>query len=145
MTLVSTRLTCDGKVRVKVYGRRRKIFKVLFLDKYRRKAFRNSKFVLERLNFNIIEETPAMRAINVDYEDEGITHTQQVEIEDKVLRTLFNPGPEIQELCLSLKLEYPMIFKYDGKGVFDVSILGKLSEKEEGDNEKFVTYVIRPR
>jgi hypothetical protein len=77
MTLVRTRLTCDGKVRVKVSGRRRKIFEVLSLDKYRRKAFRNLRFIIEHLNFHIIEELLTMRAINIDYEDGGITPYSQ--------------------------------------------------------------------
>ena len=145
MTLARTRLTCDGKVRVKVSGQRRKVFEVPFLDKYRRKAFRNLRLILERLNINVIEEKLVTRVVNVDYEDGRTTYTHNVEVEDTVLRASFNPGPEILELCPSLKREYPILFKYDGKGVFNVSTIGKLSEEEEADIEKFVTYCVKPQ
>jgi len=80
MVLTRVRLTRDGKVTVKVPGRRRKIFEVLFLDKYWKKAFRNLRFVLECLNINILKEKPIKRTIKMNYEDGGTIHTGQLEL-----------------------------------------------------------------
>jgi len=144
MTLIRTRLTRDGKIRVKISGRRRKIFEVFFLDRYRKKSFRNLRYVLERFNIKVIEEMPIMRRIDVDYEDKGIFHSQQVEVEDKVLHSILNPRTETREICPHLKREYTIVFRYDGKGTFDLSTLGNSSEEEEADIEKFAKYLLMP-
>ena len=143
MVLTRIRLTRDGKVTVKVPGRRRKIFEVLFLDKYWKKAFRNLRFVLECLNINILKEKPIKRTIKMNYEDGGTIHTGQLEVNDKVLHVLFIPPPQIQESYASLKHKYRIIFKYDGRGIFHVSLRGGISKSEEEDIQKFVTYVVK--
>lgn len=71
------RLTRDGKVRVKVPGRKKEIFEVLFLDEYRRKALRNLRFVLARLNLDTFEEIPVERAVNINYEKGGEASFQE--------------------------------------------------------------------
>ena len=139
------RLTRDGKVRVKVPGRKKEIFEVLFLDEYRRKAFRNLRFVLARLNLDTFEEIPVERAVNINYEEEGETHTHQLRIRDEVLNVLLNPSPQIQELCPSLKRKCQMLFRYNGRGIFDLSTSGKIGKEEEEDIEKFVRYVVKPQ
>jgi len=139
------RLTRDGEVRVKVPGRKREIFEVLFLDEYRRKAFRNLRFVLARLNLDTFEEIPVKRAVNINYEEEGEAQTHQLRIRDEVLNVLLNPSPQIQELCPSLKRKCRMLFRYNGRGIFDLSTCGNISEEEEEDIEKFVRYVVKPQ
>jgi len=139
------RLIHNGKVRVKVPGRKREIFEVLFLDDYRKKAFRNLRFVLARLNLDTFEEIPVERAVNINYEEEGEAQTHQLRIRDEVLNVLLDPSPQIQELCPSLKHECQMLFRYNGRGIFDVSTSGKIGKEEEEDIEKFVRYVVKPQ
>ena len=139
------RLTRDGKVRVKVPGRRREIFEVRFLDEYRSRAFRNLRFVLARLNLDTFEEIPVQRAVNIDYEEGGETHTHQLKIGDEVLSVLFDQPPQIQGLCPSPERKCQILFRYNGRGIFDVSTSGGKSEKEEGDIEDFVRYVVKPQ
>ena len=138
------RLTYDGKVKVKVPGRRREVFEVPFLDKYRKRAFRNLRFTLQHLNMEIIEEKSIKRAIEVSYEDEGVIHNHKLQVEDKTLHVLFIPPQGAHRLCPSLKGKYKIIFSYEGKGVFNASPVGELSEKEKEDIERFVRYILRP-
>ena len=138
------RLTYDGKVKVKVPGRRREVFEVPFLDKYRKRAFRNLRFTLQHLNMEIIEEESIKRAIEVSYEDEGVIHNHKLQVEDKTLHALFIPPQGTHRLCPSLKGKYKIIFSYEGKGVFNASPVGELSEKEKEDIERFVRYILRP-
>ena len=138
------RLTYDGKVKVKVPGRRREVFEVPFLDKYRKRAFRNLRFTLQHLNMEIIEEESIKRVIEVSYEDEGVIHNHKLQVEDKTLHVLFIPPKGAHRLCPSLKGKYKIIFSYEGKGVFNASPVGELSEKEKEDIERFVRYILRP-
>jgi len=139
------RLIHNGKVRVKVPGRKKRIFEVLFLDEYRRKAFRNLRFVLAGLNLDTLEEIPVERAVNINYEEEGEAQTHQLRIRDEVLSVLLNPSPQIQEFCPSLKHKCQMLFRYNGRGIFDVSTSGKIGKEEEEDIENFVRYVVKPQ
>ena len=47
------RLTYDGKVKVKVLGRRKEVFEVSFLDKYKKRTFRNLRFTLQHLKWKL--------------------------------------------------------------------------------------------
>jgi len=168
------RLTYDGKVKVKVPGRRGEVFEVPFLGKYRKRAFRNLRFTLQHLNMKIIGEESIKRAIEVSYEDEGVIHNYKLHVEeiigeesikraievsyedegvihnyklhveDKTLHALFIPPQGVHRLCPSLKGKYKIIFSYEGKGVFNASPVGELPEKEKEDIERFVRYILRP-
>ena len=138
------RLTYDGKVKGKVPGRRREVFEVPFLDKYRERAFRNLRFTLQHLNMEIIGEESIKRVIEVSYEDEGVIHNHKLQVEDKTLHVLFTPPKGAHRLCPSLKGKYKIIFSYEGKGIFNASPVGELSEKEKEDIERFVRYILRP-
>lgn len=142
---VHVRLTRDGKIKVKVPGRRREVYDVLFLDRHRRRAFRNLRFVLERLHIKIVGEKTVKRFVDVSYEEDGAIRDHELPVEDKVLYVFFNPTKEIRELCPFLKGNYRMAFMYEGRGVFDLYTLGELSEDEERDIEKLVGHVIKPQ
>lgn len=48
------RLTRDGKSSVKVSGKRRQVYEVPFLDRYRRRAFKNFRLILEHSKIKVV-------------------------------------------------------------------------------------------
>ena len=141
---VRFRLSRDGKVSVKVPGMRRQVYEVPFLDRYRRRAFRNLRLVLERLQMRIVGEETVKRFVNVSYEEKGAIREYKLPVMDKVLHVIFNPSSELRRICPSLNGNYRLAFMYEGRGVFEAYPIGELTEKEKKDIEKLVYHVIKP-
>ena len=142
---VRFRLSRDGKVSVKVPGMRRQVYEVPFLDRYRRRAFRNLRIVLERLQMRIVGEETVKRFVNVSYEEKGTIRDYKLPVMDKVLHVIFNPSSELRRICPSLNGNYRMAFRYEGRGIFEAYPIGELTEDEEKEFEKLVSHVIKPQ
>ena len=85
------RLTSDGHVKVKAPRRKSKLYKVPFLDRDRRRAFRNLRHVLNQLDFKVVGEEVVNRNVNVPFDGNPI----KVKVKDTVLLTIFAPPPEL--------------------------------------------------
>ena len=141
---VRFRLSRDGKVSVKVPGMRRQVYEVPFLDRYRRRAFRNLRLVLERLQMRVVGEETVKRFVNVSYEEKGTIRDYKLPVMDKVLHVIFNPSSELRRICPSLNGNYRLAFRYEGRGIFEAYPIGELTEDEEKEFEKLVSHVIKP-
>jgi len=118
------RLTSDGLVKVKVPGRKSQLFKVPFLDSYRKRAFRNLRYVLEKLDFKIVGEGVKDRCVDLNFEGTPV----KVNVRDRVLLTEFNPRRFARDYPALTKSVYIVTFIYCGQGNFDTLFI---YEKEE--------------
>jgi len=120
------RLTSDGYVKVKVPGRKSQLFKVYFLDSYRKRAFRNLIYVLEKLDFKIVGEEAVRRYVDLNFNGAPL----KVQVKDSVLVTSLSPTPELVKKYPALtKQAYIYTFTYIGDGRFNTVFL--YEEKEE--------------
>jgi len=120
------RLTSNGYVKVKVPGRKSELFKVPFLDSYRKIAFRNLRYVLEKLDFKIIGEGTVRRPVDLNFNGAPL----KVQVKDSVLVTSLAPSPELVKKYPALtKQAYIYTFMYIGDGRFNTVFL--YDEKEE--------------
>jgi len=123
------RLTSDGCIKVKVPGRKSRYFKVPFYDEYRRRAFRNLRYVLNQLNFKIDGEK--VIDIYVDVKIDG--KDRSARLKDKVILTKFPAEYP----------EYRIAFTYVGGGRFKLGF--SCNDKIKCDAfEKFLRETFKP-
>jgi len=134
------RLTSDGYLKVKVPGRKSQLFKVYFLDSYRKRAFRNLRYVLENLGFKIIGEKTVRRPVDLNFNGAPL----KVQVKDSVLVTSLAPTPELAKKYAALsRPAYVITFIYNGVGRFVMAF--PYEEEEESEAfEEFFGKVIHP-
>jgi len=133
-------LTSDGYVKVKVPGRKSQLFKVSFIDSYRKRAFRNLRYVLENLGFKIIGEKTVRRPVDLNFNGAPL----KVQVKDSVLVTSLAPTPELAKKYAALsRPAYVITFIYNGVGRF-VMVFPYEEEEESEAFEEFFRKVIHP-
>jgi len=133
------RLTSDGYVKVKVPGRKSQLFKVSFLDSYRKRAFRNLRYVLENLGFKVGEGAVG-RFIDLNFSGNPL----KVQVKDSALVTSLEPTPELVKKYPALTQPvYIIAFIYDGGGRFNVAYSYDLEEELKA-LEEFLGKVVYP-
>jgi len=134
------RLTSNGYVKVKFPGRKSQLFKVSFLDSYRKRAFRNLRYVLENLGFKIIGEKTVRRPVDLNFNGAPL----KVQVKDNVLVTSLAPTTELAKKYPALsRPAYVITFIYNGVGRFLMAF--PYEEEEESEAfEEFFRKVIHP-
>jgi len=137
---IRARLTSDGKIKVKVPGRKSQLFKVPFYDRHRRKAFRNLMYVLKLLNFKVDGEKTVRRYVDLKVDGEDMS----AQISDSALLARFSPTKEVLERYPGLtERDYEVTFLYEGDGRFQLAFL--CGNDEEYDALKaFLREVLKP-
>lgn len=130
------RLTSDGHLKVKVPGRKSKLYKVPFLDRFRRRAFRSLRHVVKQLDFKVLGEELLNRRLDVEFDGRTI----KVEVKDTILLTKFAPTPDLVKDHPALKKPaYIVTFMYNGKGSFNTL----LAYNKKGEHEAFRDFFAR--
>lgn len=130
------RLTSDGHLKVKVPGRKSKLYKVPFLDRFRRRAFRNLRHVVKQLDFKVLGEELVNRRLDVEFDGK----TMKVEVKDTILLTKFAPTPDLVKDHPALREPaYMVTFVYNGKGSFNTL----LAYNKKGEHEAFKDFFAR--
>jgi len=121
------RVTSDGKLKLKVPGRRGEVGEIPWRDRYRRRAVKTLSRLLKVMpEFEDLREKPIERSFWVEYEEGGEIHRRRVAIKDTVLSARFSPSTRLLRLCPRLN-KTSVTFKYTGRGWFTI-----LSENGNG-------------
>jgi len=121
------RVTSDGKLKLKVPGRRGEVEEIPWRDRYRRRAVKTLSRLLKVMpEFEDLREKPIERSFWVEYEEGGEIHRRRVTVKDTVLSARFSPSTRLLRLYPRLN-GTSVTFEYAGRGWFTI-----LSENGNG-------------
>jgi len=131
MVHTKIRITSDGKLKLKVPGRKGEVEEIPWRDRYRRRAVKTLSRLLKAMSeFEDLKEKPIERDFWVEYEEDGEIHRRRVTIKDTVLSARLSPSTRLLRLYPGLN-ETRVTFEYTGRGWF--TILSENGNGEEGE------------
>jgi len=135
------RITSDGKLKLKVPGRKGEVEEIPWRDRRRRRAIKTLSRLLKAMpEFEDLGEKPIERDFWVEYEEGGEIHRRRVTIKDTVLSARLSPSIHLLRLYPGLN-ETRVTFEYMGGGWFTILSENGNGEKREALNEAMRGFV----
>jgi len=135
------RITSDGKLKVKVPGRKGEVEEIPWRDKYRRRAVKTLGRLLKAMpEFKDLREKPVERDFWVEYEEGGEIRRRRVAIKDTALSARLSPSTRLLRLYPTLS-QARVTFEYMGGGWFTILSENGTGEKGEALNEAMRGFV----
>ena len=135
------RITSDGKLKLKVPGRKGEVEEIPWRDRYRRRAIKTLGQLLKAMpEFEDLKEKSVQRDLWVEYEEGGEIQKRRVIIRDAVLSTRLSPSTHLLTHYPGLN-ETQVTFQYSGGGWFTILSENGNGKKREALNEAIKEFV----